>query len=156
MGPPTKLYIDGRPETSPGKISEILNGSFIKKIMDIRESFGPNPARLDPLISYRHLVSGKNLENTFSITTVDRRALRKVVKGMSPTRSTGIDGVSMKIIKEYFPYVEAAILNLVNRSIILKIFPSNLKTSKIVQILKPGKIPGEAGSYRPSNLLPGI
>ena len=52
-GPPTKLFENGHQETSPGKISEILNGSFINKIVDIRQSFGQNPNRIDPLISYR-------------------------------------------------------------------------------------------------------
>ena len=44
-GPPTKLYVDGQPECSPANILTLLNINFIKKIDDIRLSFGQNPNR---------------------------------------------------------------------------------------------------------------
>ena len=79
-----------------------------------------------------------------------------MVVEMKGTKSTGIDGISMKLIKQYFPYIETAMLKLVNQSILLKRFPQSLKRSKIVPILKQGKNSGECGSYRPINLLPSL
>ena len=62
----------------------------------------------------------------------------------------------MRVVKDYFPYLEKAICNLVNRSIIEQSFPEVLKQSKIIPILKPGKLANEMGSYRPINLLPSL
>ena len=49
-GPPTKLSIDGRVETSPRNISEELNSNFIEKIEKIRQGFGDGID--DPMENY--------------------------------------------------------------------------------------------------------
>ena len=64
--------------------------------------------------------------------------------------------VEGRLPNRLFPYIEVPILNLINRSIIEMSFPDSLKTSKIIPILKQGKIEGDPSSYRSINLLPGI
>ena len=60
----------------------------------------------------------------------------------------------MHLIKENFDYLEKPILHMINQSIHQGVFPSQLKTSRVIPILKPGKPSGEMESYRPINLLP--
>ena len=131
-GPPTKIFQNGVQVNSPDQISNLLNENFIKKIVDIREEMEAIPNRDDPLTNYRRMVDGMNLENTFTINTIDARDLRRVVNAMKSTRSTGLDGLSMKLLKEYLPYIGRPVLNLVNHSIVECRFPGELKTSKIV------------------------
>ena len=63
------------------------------------------------------MVEGKDLENTFKIDKVTLKQLRETIQKMKSTKSTGIDGLSMCLIKDCLPSVEKSLLNLVNQSI---------------------------------------
>ena len=63
--------------------------------------------------------------------------MRKIIGQMSPTHSTGLDGLSMQLIKENLRPIEGAILNMINQSIHSGIFPHSLKNSCVIPILKP-------------------
>lgn len=92
-----------------------MNHHFINKISKICSNFQPNG--INPLLNYRRMVEGKDLENTFKIDKVTLKQLRETIQKMKSTKSTGIDGLSMCLIKDCLPSVEKSLLNLVNQSI---------------------------------------
>ena len=82
--------------------------------------------------------------------------LRQVLREMKPTPSTGVDGISVKTLKNLLSTIEKAILNLVNTTIGTTQYPKILKIAKIVPLLKQGKPPNDPLSFRGINLLPSI
>ena len=153
-GPPNQIFINGSVITSPKEIATQMNQFFINKISRIRESIPF--INTDPLEGLRRMIQGKTLPPPLQLQPVSRYQLRKIIKSMRPTKSTGVDGISMKIIKDYLPALEPAIQNIVNQSILNNTFPSILKTSKVIPIQKPKTPPGDPSSYRPINILPAL
>ena len=154
-GPPSQITYKGLLITSPLKIATSMNEFFIQKIQKIRASI-ISPPNIDPLDGFRRLVEGKELVDSMSISPISCYCLHKLVKQMKPTKSCGVDGISMKLIKDYWSYLEPAIHNLVTQSILHNTFPTSLKVSKVVPVLKPDSPMGVPQSYRPINLLPGL
>ena len=62
----------------------------------------------------------------------------------------------MKTLKEIFKSIEGAVLNLINTSISTSKYPTNLKTSKAIPLLKQNKKPQDPQGYRLINLLPSL
>ena len=67
------------------------------------------------------------LPDPYNIQPVSRVELRKTIRSMRPTKSTGVDGLSMKVIKDHLSILEPAIHNIVTQSITQGIFPEILK-----------------------------
>ena len=109
-------------------MSNIMNGYFTDKVTRIRQAHQPNG--IDPMENFMRLVEGRDLTNKFNIKKTNLYDLRKTVSKMKPSRSSGIDGISMKLIKDHFYSLEIPILNLVNQSIHQSIFPEQLENVK--------------------------
>ena len=75
---------------------------------------------------------------------------------MKPSKALGIDSISMKTIKDFLPSIEAALLNIVNTSILTNTYPTQLNISKIMPHLKPGKDSLDMNAYRPISILNAI
>ena len=69
---------------------------------------------------------------------------------------TGYDAISNKTLRKIAPEMAPIIAHLINSIIRTGIFPNNLKVSKIIPILKPGKPSTNIDSFRPVNCLPAI
>lgn len=75
-------------------------------------------------------------------------------KEINPKKSPGYDFITGKVLKE-LPRKGIILLALIFNAILrLEYFPIQLKIAQLVVILKPGKPPNEASSYRPISLLP--
>ena len=75
---------------------------------------------------------------------------------MKPTGSMGSDDISMRTIKDARTKLQPLLLLLINQSIKLKIFPKQLKKSKIVPIEKKGKNSTTEDGWQPVNVIPAI
>ena len=136
--------------TSPKEIAKEINFSNLSRINRLHRE---NPkVNQDPLEHYKKLMLNKKCK--FQLKTINMSELRKIMSKTKPTNSTGIDQLSMKTLKEIFKPIEGAVLNLINTSISTSTYPSNLKTSKAIPLLKAGKLPQDPLSYRLINLLP--
>ena len=153
-GPPTLLNIGGEVVTSPKRIAEGMNKFYIDKVTKLRKEM-PQSA-LDPAEGLSKLMAGRGLDGKFSFQPVSRRELNIIIRNMRPTKSAGVDGLSMRIIKDYYQVLAPAIHHLVNIIITTKIFPTSLKVAKVLPLLKTGKDSSQCGSYRPINLLPAL
>ena len=86
---------------------------------------------------------------TFKITEV-----RTAINKLRPTKSPGYDLITGKVLQELPETGMRAITQLFNSILRTGHFPGQWKVSQVIPILKPGKPPEEAQSYRPISLLP--
>ena len=77
----------------------------------------------------------------------------KSLKNMKAPRFDGIFNILLKHLGEK---ARTLLVTIFNCCLELGYFPSNWKCSKVVPILKPGKDPTNATSYRPISLLPSL
>ena len=67
-----------------------------------------------------------------------------------------MEGITVKSLKRIIKPLYTPILNLVNTCITTASYPDSLKTARVVPLLKSGKNPNEATSYRAINILSSI
>ena len=77
------------------------------------------------------------------------------LKSMAPKSSTDCDGISIKLLKKFAIELSYPLTHIFNLSLKNCIFPSKLKTSKIIPLHKAGS-PELCDNYRPIALLSSI
>ncbi len=150
-GAPTFLIDKNRNEMIRGgkKISQALNCHYITKIRLLKQSIKPRTK--DPMLIYKEKIKG--YKNQFGFKEINIQELRYAISKLKRTNSTGSQGISIVTIKHCLLVLEQLLLHLVNKVTETEEFPTILKLSKIIPILKPGKIRNEMDSYHPVNLL---
>lgn len=79
--------------------------------------------------------------------------VKKCICEIKGTRSTGLDGLSLQLIRKVQPAIIEPLTVLINRSLDEGIFPTKLKESKLIPLFKGGD-PTVIDNYRPISLLP--
>ena len=77
------------------------------------------------------------------------------INKLDSSKATGLDGIGPKIIKLAGSCLSPSIAELINKSITLGQFPSQLKQAKIFPIFKSGS-KTDPSNYRPISILPTI
>ena len=77
------------------------------------------------------------------------------IHGLYPTKVTGMDGPGPRSLKMAAGVLAPSITSLINKSIDLSCFPSQLKIAKIFLIHKSGP-KSDPSNYRPISILPTI
>ena len=148
---PTIIMDRGETVTSPLQIANAINHSLLSKVATLVRELPPPTT--DPITNYSKIMSGKSCK--FTIQPIGIIELRKIVFKMKASRSAGLDGLSMKVIKKVFKEIEQPILNMVNQSIQSSSYPSGLKTAKVLPLYKvatPPKPVADPKSYRGINI----
>ena len=148
---PSKLFHEGRIETSPIAIASIMNNFYIEKVQTIRENLPE--ARIDPLHELRKQMRDSNKQ--FSIKPVHPDLILKILTGLRNSKAAGVDHMDTYVLKLITSEITPAITHIVNLSITNSTFPNIWKHAKIIPLFKPGaKDQLSAKSYRPVALLP--
>jgi len=80
----------------------------------------------------------------------------EIDNNINPKKTTGFDEISPRILKE-LPKKTIILLTYIYNAILrLESFPMQWKKAQVIMLLKPGKPPERATSYRPISLLPNI
>ena len=90
---------------------------------------------------------------SFSLTPVSRHFIRKQLSALKTNKSTGLDGISPRFLKDGVDYIVDPILHIVNLSISSEIFPSAFKNARVTPLFKKGSRL-DVGNYRPVSILP--
>ena len=108
----------------------------------------PDPA--DRLVQrrLRRLDADEDLEPQFAPAQVV-----VAVRNLGSSKATGPDGVAYAHLKNLGPHGIRSLVDIYNQSIRLNVIPSLWKRATMIPLLKPGKPPSVAGSYRPISLL---
>lgn len=91
--------------------------------------------------------------NTFEPCTVDE--VNKIIENLDSNSSTGLDGISTKVIKSIKELIITNLTNCLNKLLSEGVFPDTLKVAKVSPIYKSGS-KTDPGNYRPISVLPVI
>ena len=148
---PSKLFAEGRIETSPLKIATIMNNFYIDKVQKIREDLAH--VGTDPLAELRKQM--RSLDKSFTLKPIHPDLVRKIISELRNSKATGFDNIDTHILKLICDVVTPSITHIINLSIRSSKFPRIWKHSKVIPLLKPGAADQlSAKSYRPVALLP--
>jgi len=134
---------------------ELENGKVINNFfLDKLEALGSKRKQkymADVLEKLRRILRGHGLKFSFKKVTVAE--VMKVLKKLKNKGSSGIDGLSSKIMKAASSVLAIPLTDIVNCSLETGIFPQPWKFAKVVPLLKKGD-PQAKENYRPVALLP--
>ena len=92
-------------------------------------------------------------DSTMFLDNASEEDVSKVILSLKNSTSSGIDSISSRIFKNGITFLLKPITYLINLSLSDTIFPSVLKTAKVVPVHKKGDTK-EPGNYRPVSVLP--
>lgn len=78
-----------------------------------------------------------------------------ILYSMNSNKSTGVDGISVKLIKCCGAQVSSQLCNLFNEAVEAGIYPDNLKVAKVIPLYKAGP-KDQLENYRPISILPAL
>lgn len=90
--------------------------------------------------------------NSIFLEPVDQNEVITVIKGLKNKNSSGVDGVSIKVVKSVCEEIAQPLAIMINKSIATGEFPSAMKLASVVPILKKGD-PTNMENYRPISIL---
>ena len=119
-------------------------------------SVGPTFANAIPITNKTYqFYLNKVITSTFSFSLTDSETVSKIIDEFAPKTSTGIDGLSMKLLKQIKPHICDSIKLVINQSLTTGIFPDIFKIAKVLPLFKK-EDPLLTENYRPISLLPCI
>ena len=99
------------------------------------------------------MVSNKHDEVQFCIPPVTKEIIEADLKKIPSNKATGLDGISIRILKEALPAISTSMAHVYNTSINQGIFPTTFKAAKVTPLHKNDST-NERGNYRPISVLP--
>lgn len=129
-------------------------------VSKIKPKYTPNTWRVyfNPMISHPN-----SIRNNSNHLTKQEKKIRfftplevahEIDNNINPKKAPGFDEISPRILKE-LPKKTIILLTLIYNTILrLESFPMQWKKVQVIMLLKPGKPPERATSYRPISLLP--
>ena len=80
------------------------------------------------------------------------KEITEIVRSLKSTNSHGYDEIPTSLLKRSLPFIIYPLIYICNMSLLKGIFPTRLKFSQIIPLLKKGK-KSEITNYRPISLL---
>jgi hypothetical protein len=74
-----------------------------------------------------------------NLTPTTAKEITEIVKSLTSTNSHGYDEIPTKILKLSLPFIISPLIYICNKSLLKSIFPTWLKFSQIIPLLKKGK-----------------
>ena len=141
-----ELLENGVKLTTEKEVADCLNDFFPDKIEKLKERINP-ALKHDPLKKMREKYKNQNL--TFTFDQVSSKFVKKIIGGMKPKKSCGLDGISSFYIKMVSEEVAPILTELINTSLSLGNFPKCFKVSKVTALWKNKGDSGDKMNYRP-------
>ena len=113
--------------------ANLLNQAFIDKIKRIKCAIKCD--NIDPCINLKKADLG-NCQ--FNFKSVKEKTIRKKIKELKNTKSSGLDGVQTNFLKKCLDELSVPLTLIVNSSLITGIYPEVLKTALITPLYKKG------------------
>ena len=142
---------EGHLNTHPEIINE-MNLYFTKvsdRLIKDKRPFNDRNA-----VKIMEFVNSRKPENVhFKVPLIKSDELKSILNSLDPSKSTGIDGISPKMLKLASDVLLPSLLQMTNICIHTGVFPDVLKEARIIPIHKGG--PSEdPTNYRPISILP--
>ena len=147
QGPPQQIQVDNVLLTSARKMSQCMNEYFVGKVNKIRAGMIDAPF---PISNLKDFMSGRNCKMQLRHVTLNK--VKKILKSLSNSRSTGVDELDNFSLKIAADFVSQPIHHIICLSIIQNKFPDNWKFSKVIPLHKKGE-KTDRKNYRPVAIL---
>ena len=145
---PTALTANNETITNPSDITNAINNYFAKVAINIQSSIRFSKKK------YYDYLPPLNIESFF-LTPTDSTEVSNIIFSLNQNKSDGPNSIPIKILKLLNKDIYDQLAMLFHQSFSSGIFPSSLKTSKIIPVYKKGsKL--ECSNYRPISLLSNI
>ena len=119
-------------------------------------SIGPSLSNAIPTTTQSHRsYLLRVINNKFNFSPTNNEEVSKIINNFLPKSSCGIDGLSMKILKNIKNTIVDSLTLIINQSLNTGIFPDSLKYAKVLPLFKKGDS-HIVDNYRPISLLPAI
>ena len=143
-----EFQIDGICVSDPQIITNKFNHYF--------NSIGPSLAENinSPNIDFRSFLPD-GVRQQFSFHEVQEETISKIIDKFPAKTSCGIDGISLKFIKQIKDVIVKPLCTIINQSLTTGIFPNKLKIAKIVPVHKKNDV-HVIDNYRPISVLPAL
>ena len=145
---PTTLTVDGTTISNPMKISNIFNNYF---------SSIATKTKLDISFSHKHFSDFlKNRSNiSFFASPTGKAEIAGVISSLDSNKSVGPNSILTKILKLLEDDISSQLSEIFNITFSSGVFPSILKTAKVIPVhKKDSKL--DISNYRPISLLSNI
>ena len=131
--------------------AERLNRHFVSAGADVAAALSavPQGAALSPR-------PPRVVSDAFRVRTVTLPELSNALRGMSSSRASGSDGVTVQMLRATFPVIGPHLLHVINSSLRTGEVPERWKEACVVPLFKKGDR-GDPGNFRPLsiNSVPG-
>ena len=145
---PSYINNSSKKVTDEKEIASMFNDYFT--------SIGPTLSNAIPQTNKSHKsYLDKVIQSKFSFSQTSNSEIIKIIDTFLPKTSSGIDGLSMKILKMIKNTIVDSLTLIINQSLNTGIFPENLKKAKVLPLFKKGDA-HIIDNYRPISLLPAI
>ena len=146
-GTPTQIEVNNELITSASKIAGLMNTFFLEKISLIRR----NMRDLVPdFTSCSKIMQNKNCKLSLSHVSVAK--VRKLISGLSNSRSTGTDELDNYAVKLAGPAIAKPLHHIITLSLMQEKFPTSWKYAKVLPLHKKLSTL-ERKNYRPVAIL---
>ena len=133
--------------SNPNELSNAFNDHF--------STVGPRLANEIPSIannnlSYINYINVNN--NKFSFSPIDCSIVFSHLNKLCRSKATGLDNISVKIIRECADLISVSLCDLFNKSLVSGIFPDDWKCARVIPLFKQGE-PSDLNNYRPISVI---
>ena len=102
---------------------------------------------------FRQFHSEKHNENkTFALQPVSEEFIYRELRKLNVNKSTGLDNIPAKFLKDGAFFIKEPITHIVNKSILSGVVPDEFKNARVKPLFKKGSSL-EVGNYRPVSIL---
>ena len=146
---PTLIEVNNVLITRACEIAQFMNEFFINKVNKIRAEMR---CLIPNLIGCRKIMQNKTAKISLKFVTVEK--VRRLISGLSNSRSVSIDGLDNFAVKVAGPCIAKPLHHIITLSIMHRKFPTNWKIAKIIPLQKNVKLSAlDRKNYRPVALL---
>ena len=147
FGSPNQLSVNNCLITSAKEIAQVMNCFFVQKVSNFRKSMPNSPLDTTKI---EECMRDKNCCLEIEYMSVSK--VKKILKGLSNSKSTSLDGLNNFSVKLAAHYLASPLQHVISLSIIQQKFPESWKYSKVIPLYKKCD-PLDRKNYRPVSLL---
>lgn len=143
-----EIKVDGTSICNANELAEAFNYHFANVGPSLaNEISNGNRSHLD------YLDSVLRNNNTFELKHTNTSTVRSLISKLSKSKSTGLDQISVRLLRECGDPISDSSCAIFNRSIASGIFSDDWKCSKVIPLFKQGKR-DDLNNYRPISIIP--
>ena len=146
----SSLLDDGKSYTLSQDIAQTLNLHFSTVGAKLTSKFNYG---LSLIRNITYPLDTMQTEARFNLCKIDESFIKTQIRKLKTNKSTGLDGISVRLIKDSADVISKSLTNIFNLSLITSTFPSVWSVGKVKAVFKSGNR-SDVNNYRPITILP--